>query len=61
MKFIVSVREVHVQMVEVEADSEADAVERVNRLEGVDVPDGQEFSHRMSLTTWTVEKKGDDD
>lgn len=60
MKFIVMVREVHVQMVEVEASSEIDAIERVNNQEGTDVPNGQEFSHRLNPTTWTVEKKGDD-
>lgn len=57
MKFIVMVREVHVQMVEVEANSEADAIERVNRGEGSTLDNTLEFSHRLNTETWTAEKQ----
>lgn len=56
MKFIVSVREVHVQMIEVEADSEIDAIERVNKGEGSALDNTLEYSHRLNVKTWTVEK-----
>ena len=57
MKFIVMVREVHVQMIEGEADSDTDAVSRVSRGEGSAIDNTLEFSHRLTPEHWTVEKQ----
>lgn len=60
MKFIVMVREVHIQMVEVDgATSETDAIKRVSQGEGSAIDNTLEFSHRLNAETWTAEKQDD--
>jgi hypothetical protein len=55
--FIVSVREIHVQPVEVEALNADDAIMKVREGEGEYVADGQEYSETLDTDTWTVEEK----
>jgi len=55
-KFIVEVREVWVQPVEIEAETEEEAIKRVADAEGD--WDGQaEYSHTLDPETWTIHKK----
>ena len=54
MKFIVEVREVWIQPVEMEAESEEKAIERVREGEGKSIEDGFEYSHTLSVDKWTV-------
>lgn len=60
MKFIVSVREVHVQMILIEAASETEAIECVRKDEGVALDNTLEFSHRLPPSTWTVDPAAKD-
>jgi len=55
-KYIVVKREVWTQMVEVEAESELEAIQSVERGEGEDISDTLEYSHTMPVDSWTVEK-----
>lgn len=55
-KFIVYVREVHVQAVEVFADSPEAAKKAVQDGEGETLDDCLEYSHTLEPDTWTVEK-----
>ena len=55
-KFIVSVREVHIQMVEVEAENEEEAKDKVLAGDGVHRDDSLEFSHTLDSELWTVEE-----
>ncbi len=52
-KYRVLVREVHIRTVEVVAESEKDAIDRVHSGEGDGID--FEYSHTMSIDTWTVE------
>lgn len=52
-KFTVLVREVHVSHREVEADSEAEALEKVAGGEGDET--FLEYSHTLDTNTWQVE------
>ena len=54
--YVVSVREVHVQQIEVQAKSEGDAIEKVAHGEGTPLDDTLEFSHTLDTATWTVEQ-----
>jgi hypothetical protein len=56
MKFHVMIREVHVQTVEVEAESEQKAIEKVQEGEGEYLEDSLEYSHTLEPDCWTVEK-----
>ena len=59
-KYIVYVREVWTQPVEIEADSTNEAKEKVYGGEGVVLEDWFEFSDCLDSSTWAVEKvKGD--
>jgi hypothetical protein len=55
MKYLVSVREVHIQMVEVEAESPEDAKEKVAEGEGRYLDNALEYSHSLEPDTWTVD------
>lgn len=55
-KYIVHVREVWVQPIEVEADSPDDAQDRIWAGEGVQLDNRFEFSHCLERGTWTVEE-----
>jgi hypothetical protein len=54
-EYIVSVREVHIQEVLIEADSPEQAIEKVVKGEGENL-DG-EYSHTLDSDLWTVEEK----
>lgn len=54
--FIVNVREVHVQMVQIEADSAEEASNKVEGGEGVYPDDKLEYSHTLDKSTWTVDE-----
>ena len=54
MEFIVEVREVWIQPVEIEAVSEKEAIEKVREGEGKSIEDGFEYSHTLSTDKWTV-------
>jgi hypothetical protein len=56
-KFIVSVREVHVQGYGVEAKDEEHAKELVRKGCGELVEDHFEYSHTLDSETWTVERR----
>ncbi len=55
-KFIVYVREVHVQAMEVRADTPEEAKKLVEAGEGDALDDCLEYSHTLDSDTWTVEK-----
>lgn len=55
-KYIVYVREVWTQPVEVEANSAGEAKEKIYRGEGVVIEDRFEFSDYLDSSSWTVEK-----
>jgi len=58
MKYIVLKREVWVQPIEVEADSEPEAIEAVRfGAKGDYLDDGLEYSHDLGTNMWTVEIK----
>ena len=57
--YIVNVREVHIQPVEVEASSEEEAIQEVKDGEGEYMDDLLKYSHTLNSDTWTVEKQGD--
>ena len=54
MRFVVAIREVHVQLVEVDAASREDAITKVAAGGGTEIDDTQEFSHRLPPDTWTA-------
>jgi hypothetical protein len=56
-KFIVYVREVHVQGYAVEARDERHAKELVREGGGDLLEDHFEYSHTLDLETWTVERR----
>ncbi len=55
MKFLVMMREVHVQVVEIEAEDEQEAIGRVEDGEG-DYRDGTEYDCTLDSDEWTVEE-----
>ncbi|MGA2496819.1 MAG: hypothetical protein ABSH20_03715 [Tepidisphaeraceae bacterium] len=55
-RFIVNVREVHVQPVAVDARSPQDAIDRVRQGAGDYDQYPGEYSHTLNTDTWTVEK-----
>lgn len=55
MKYTICKREVWTQLVEVEAESEQDALIAVSRGQGQDIDNTLEYSHDMSIEYWTVE------
>ena len=54
-KFIVNVREVHVQFVEIDAASEVDAIEQVSAGDGTYVENGTDYRYTLDTETWTAE------
>lgn len=56
MRFLVLVREVHIQQVEVEASSEEEAITQVHKGEGTYLDDTLEYSHTLNPEYWTTEK-----
>jgi hypothetical protein len=56
MKYIVLVREVHIQPVAVEADNKADAIWRVEKGEGAYCYDRIAYSYTLDSKNWTVEE-----
>lgn len=59
-KYIVGVREVWVQPVEIEADSDSEAKHRVWRGEGNRIDSEFEYSHCLDSSLWTVEEVKED-
>lgn len=55
-KYIVNVREVHIQMVEVEAVDEEDAIEEVRKGGGTYLDNTLEYSHCLDPEYWTVDE-----
>ena len=55
MKYIVNVREVHIQMVEIEAATEEEALDKVRGGEGNYI-DPLEYSHTLDSDHWTVDE-----
>jgi hypothetical protein len=55
MLYTVYTREVHVQGYEVEADSEQEAIRKIEDMEGSLIEDYFEFSHMLDSSTWTAE------
>lgn len=55
-RYLVIKREVWVQSVSVEAESEQDAIQKVRRGNGDVVNDTLEYSHDMSENNWTAEE-----
>lgn len=56
MRYIVEVKEVWTQPVEVEASSPEEAKEKVQRGEGTVLEDRFEFSHTLDAEHWNVER-----
>lgn len=56
-RFIVEVREVHVQPYEVEANSKEQAIEVVKEGGGEIIENALEYSHTLDSEYWTVSKK----
>lgn len=54
--FVLAVREVWVQLFEIEAESKEDAKTRVHRGEGTAVDNSLEYSHTLDPETWTVDE-----
>jgi len=59
MRYIVEVREVWVQPVEVEASSEEEAKKKVQQGEGTALEDRFEFSHTLDPEYWSVGAGGE--
>jgi hypothetical protein len=53
-KFIVGIREVHVRMVEVEAESRDEAIDLADNTQEDDIH--LEYSHCMNKDSWSVEE-----
>jgi hypothetical protein len=58
-KFVVSVEEVHIQLVVIEANDEDDASEKVREGDGDYIGDG-EYTHTINETGWKVEEINND-
>ena len=55
-KYIVCVREVWIQMLKVEAESDSEAIEIVERGGGKEIENMLEYSHTLDSEYWTVDK-----
>ena len=55
-QFIVSVREVHIQGVKLEAKNREEAIRRVRLGEGLYLDNCLEYSHTLDPESWTVEE-----
>jgi hypothetical protein len=60
-KFIVYVREVHVQGYRVDAKDAKEAVAKVENGEGDLLDSHFEYSHTLDSETWTAEKENEDE
>ena len=58
-KFIIGVREVHVQLYSEIAETEEDAITQIQNGGGTCVDDGLEYSHTLDSDHWSVEEEGD--
>jgi hypothetical protein len=58
-KFVVQIREVHIQLVEIEAENYLDAIHRVENGEGDNLEGGSEYSHTLEPDFWYI--SGPDD
>lgn len=58
MKYIVSMREVHLNHVAVEAETAEEAIEKAREGDYVD-EDNTEYSHCLDPECWTAEKASD--
>ena len=58
-KYVVYVREVHVQAVEIDAETVEDARKLVQDGEGYYIDDSLEYSHCLEPYTWSVKKVHD--
>lgn len=58
-KWRVLTREVWIQGVDVDAENEEDAIERVRRNEGHLADDVFEYSHQLKSESWTAEKRNE--
>jgi hypothetical protein len=56
-KFTVCVREVWIQMTEVDAPDKETAIKKVESGEGEQLDAGLEYSHTLSSDTWTVDEE----
>lgn len=56
-KFIVTIQEVWTQLVEVEASSEEEAIDKVVDGEGYYIDNALEYSHTLDRAFWTVEEE----
>jgi len=56
-KYIVTIREVWKQGVEIEATNPEEAIERVLDGEGDQIESLLEYSHTLDSETWTIEEK----
>ncbi len=54
--FVVNMREVHIQSVEVEASDREDAIRKVVDGEGEYVNDCLEYSHTLDPESWTIDE-----
>lgn len=57
MMYRVVVKEVHNQLIWVEADDVDDAVMKIREGEGEDFDDGPEYAYTLDSEEWTVEKE----
>ena len=55
-KYIVEKREVWTQMVEVEAESDLEAIKAVSNGHGTEIDNTLEYSHDMPVDSWTTDK-----
>jgi len=60
-KYAVYIREIHVQLVYVDAESTEDAIVRIRGGEGDYVDNSLEYSSTCDPSTWEVEVYGDAD
>lgn len=56
-KYIVNIREVHLQPIEIEAESPEEAIRLVQDGDGEGDYTNGEYSHTLDSDTWTVEEK----
>ena len=55
-KYCIGVREVWIQLVTIEAESEVEAIDAIAGGDGEQAEEGIEYSHTLDPETWTVEK-----
>ena len=58
MKYLINVREVHTQMVQIEAESKEEAIQLVKEgsMKAIYLDGTLEFSHTLGTDTWTIEE-----